>query len=172
MSVLGFLMLAFNGMRHIIATVHRQPFNTATSDIFILAVRPSYMFTSFPSYIDMYSSLETNLALSSVFCTSSGSISMVLAGSRTLCSNFSTLVDFSVVPLGIWKNLLELSLVMMKRSPCCPEIDVERVSLIVGGIVPFRTPILTSTSVRGEGLFLIFLFLLYFLSSCLLFLSW
>ena len=49
LSVLGVQMLAFNGMRHIFSTMHRQPFNTDTSDIIILVVRPSYMFTSFPS---------------------------------------------------------------------------------------------------------------------------
>ena len=36
-SLLGFLMLVFNGICHSLSTDYREPFNTAASDIFILA---------------------------------------------------------------------------------------------------------------------------------------
>ena len=73
---------------------------------------------------------------------------IVLAGYCTLCSIFATLVACYFIPFGRWKVLFELLLVMMKGSPCSPELDVGPVSLIADGIVPFWTPILTSASVR------------------------
>ena len=81
-------------------------------------------------------------------CTRPGTISTALAGSSTLCSNFSTLVACDVFTLGRWKVLLEFSLVMMMGTPCSPAIDVAPVLLIVYGIVTFRTPIPTYALVR------------------------
>ena len=48
MSVLRLVMFSLNGMHHSLSTGHLQPVNTSASDIFILAVCPSYIFTSSP----------------------------------------------------------------------------------------------------------------------------
>ena len=73
---------------------------------------------------------------------------MVVDGSCTLCSSFSTLMDCAIVMLGRLKMLLGLSLVMIKGPPCSPDIDVAPVSMIADGIITFRTPILIYVLVR------------------------
>ena len=105
-SVLGFGMFAFNGMRHSIVTGHHQPIITAASDILILAVRSSYMFNSFLYQIYMQSELLSLLSLSSVVCTRTGTMWIVLTGFRTLFSNFVALLNCAIFPLGIWKVLI------------------------------------------------------------------
>ena len=69
---------------------------------------------------------------------------MVLAGSCSLCSSFSTLVTCDVFLFGRLKTLLGFSSVTMMGSPCSSALDVDPVSLIVDGIVQFRTTILIS----------------------------
>ena len=61
---------------------------------------------------------------------------------------FFVFLACDVFPLGIWKVLLELSLVMMKGSPCSIALDAAPVKLIADGVVTFSTAILTSDSVR------------------------
>ena len=120
----------------------------------------------------MQSASETFLVLSSLCCTRSGTISIVLDGSHTLCSNLVILVACDVVTLRVLKILLELSLVVMKGSPCSPALDVDPVSLIVDRIVPFRTPILTSASFRWYFSFWLLRFSFTFCHNVLLFLPW
>ena len=48
-SVLRLLMFLFNGVHHNISTCYHKKFYTPASDVFILAVYPSYMFILCPS---------------------------------------------------------------------------------------------------------------------------
>ena len=89
-----------------------------------------------------------------------------------LVIQFYTLADCDVVTFGVWKFLLDLSLVRMKGYPRSPALYVVPLSLIADNIVCFMTPLLTSDSVRWYFYLWMLRFYFTFCRHVLLFLSW
>ena len=97
--------------------------------------------------------LANFLELSSVFCTRSGTMSTVRAGSCKWWCSFATFGAIAVAPFGRWNTLLESLLVRMNGYPWRPALEVAPVSLMAYGKVPLMTSCLIacSDSVCGRG---------------------
>ena len=99
----------------------------------------SYTNTSVGVMTVMYWALANFLALISDFCFKFGTISTVCAGSLTLWWSFALTLDHAVVPVGVWKILLDFSFVKIKSSPTIPQLDVAPVSKTA--VLVFPVPI-------------------------------
>ena len=66
----------------------------------------------------------------------------MLAGVRTLCRSFATLVALAVPPVGRMNTLEEMVAVSSKGSWGAPAVEVAPVSLTADAIDPFMIPCL------------------------------